>query len=247
MENNNNNNGRGIFYGVIGVATLVVAIIGATFAFFAASTNSATNAITAASSTAGNLTLTQVTTGLKTNLIPVNETLGGFKSAVGLAANKCVDTVGNNICSVYQFTVTNGSAQAQSAYFYFTPSSNSFTNLHYAVFKGTPSSYDVTGTAVKDSGTATAAGNAAAGALVIGDTALVSGNTTRQEWTNLTQLLAANGGSATYTVVLWVHETGNDQTSADAGKAFAAGVTITTGSMNATGQATSGITGVLAA
>ena len=32
-----NNNGRGIFYGVIGVATLVVAIIGATFAFFAAS------------------------------------------------------------------------------------------------------------------------------------------------------------------------------------------------------------------
>ena len=36
---NNNNNGKGIFYGVIGVATLVVAIIGATFAYFAASTN----------------------------------------------------------------------------------------------------------------------------------------------------------------------------------------------------------------
>ena len=32
-----NNNGRGIFYGVMGVATLVVAIIGATFAFFSAS------------------------------------------------------------------------------------------------------------------------------------------------------------------------------------------------------------------
>ena len=32
----NNNNGRGIFYGVIGVATLVVAIIGATFAYFTA-------------------------------------------------------------------------------------------------------------------------------------------------------------------------------------------------------------------
>ena len=29
----NNKNGRGIFYGVIGVATLVVAIIGATFAY----------------------------------------------------------------------------------------------------------------------------------------------------------------------------------------------------------------------
>ena len=31
-----NNNGKGIFYGVIGVATLVVAIIGATFAYFTA-------------------------------------------------------------------------------------------------------------------------------------------------------------------------------------------------------------------
>lgn len=242
-----NNNSRGIFYGVIGVATLVVAIIGATFAFFAASANSATNAISAASSTSGNLALTQVTTGLKTNLIPVAETKSGFKSAVGLTEDKCKDTVGNNICSVYQFTVTNNSAQAQSAYFYFTPSSNSFTNLHYAVFKGTPSSYDVTGTAVADSGVATTAGSAAAGALVIGDTALTKDSTARQQWDNLTQLLAANGGSATYTVVLWVHETGSDQTSADAGKAFAAGVTVTTGSMDASGQATSGITGVLAA
>ena len=35
-----NNNGRGIFYGVIGVATLVVAIIGATFAYFSANISS---------------------------------------------------------------------------------------------------------------------------------------------------------------------------------------------------------------
>ena len=34
------NNGRGIFYGVIGVATLVVAIIGATFAYFSAQAGS---------------------------------------------------------------------------------------------------------------------------------------------------------------------------------------------------------------
>ena len=36
MNEQKNNNGRGIFYGVIGVATLVVAIIGATFAYFTA-------------------------------------------------------------------------------------------------------------------------------------------------------------------------------------------------------------------
>ena len=34
---NERNNGKGVFYGVIGVATLVVAIIGATFAYFTAS------------------------------------------------------------------------------------------------------------------------------------------------------------------------------------------------------------------
>ena len=44
-----NNNGRGIFYGVIGVATLVVAIIGATFAYFSASITS--NGIGAINST----------------------------------------------------------------------------------------------------------------------------------------------------------------------------------------------------
>ena len=40
-----NKNGQGIFYGVIGVATLVVAIIGATFAYFnaAATTNYVNN------------------------------------------------------------------------------------------------------------------------------------------------------------------------------------------------------------
>ena len=36
MNEEKKNNGRGIFYGVIGVATLVVAIIGATFAYFTA-------------------------------------------------------------------------------------------------------------------------------------------------------------------------------------------------------------------
>ena len=33
----NNRKGSGVFYAVVGVATLVVAIIGATFAFFSAS------------------------------------------------------------------------------------------------------------------------------------------------------------------------------------------------------------------
>lgn len=41
------NNGKGIFYGVIAVATLIVAIIGATFAYFTASANSSEGALSA--------------------------------------------------------------------------------------------------------------------------------------------------------------------------------------------------------
>lgn len=41
------NNGKGIFYGVIAVATLIVAIIGATFAYFTAAANSSDNALSA--------------------------------------------------------------------------------------------------------------------------------------------------------------------------------------------------------
>ena len=41
------NNGKGVFYGVIAVATLIVAIIGATFAYFTASANSSANALSA--------------------------------------------------------------------------------------------------------------------------------------------------------------------------------------------------------
>lgn len=41
----NNRKGTGVFYAVVGVATLVVAIIGATFAYFSASANTGENAI----------------------------------------------------------------------------------------------------------------------------------------------------------------------------------------------------------
>ena len=69
-----NNNGRGIFYGVIGVATLVVAMIGATFAYFSANISTENDPI-AFNSTTIELQLTQNTAGIKYNLIPVDETL----------------------------------------------------------------------------------------------------------------------------------------------------------------------------
>ena len=237
---NNNNNGKGIFYGVIGVATLVVAIIGATFAYFAASTNSANNAVSAASSTVSALQLSEVKDGIKANLIPIDETNTKFPSKVGLTSDSCKDDNKNNICSTYQFTVTNPNEQAQQVYFYLEPSSNTFTNLHYTIFKGTPTTYNVKGEQVTDGG------KAANGSVVVKDTQLTLNSTTRISLDNLSQVLPAKG-SATYTIVLWIHETNGDQTTTDAGKSFAGGVRISTGILDGEGNATSGVTGILAA
>lgn len=140
MENNNNN-GRGIFYGVIGVATLVVTIIGATFAYFSASINSTNNAIRT-QATNVSLGLTQNVTGIKTNIVPVDETTAQFAKGgyIGDAVSSpgegqpntpkalnCVDDDGNEFCSVYQFTITNTSTVAQTVYATMTVTKNEFT------------------------------------------------------------------------------------------------------------------------
>ena len=111
MNEQKNNNGRGIFYGVIGVATLVVAIIGATFAYFTASQSAGNNVITGNMATITfNLTVTKVT--------HVDETKGGMipmsnhmvNSAVS-ASTPCVDDNGNAVCQIYRVDVENtGSA-----------------------------------------------------------------------------------------------------------------------------------------
>ena len=67
-----NKRGSGIFLGVVSVATLVVAIIGATFAFFAASASGGEGAVGAnAAKIDGTLTLTGEKVDLRNNLIPV--------------------------------------------------------------------------------------------------------------------------------------------------------------------------------
>ena len=130
------NNGRGIFYGVIGVATLVVAIIGATFAYFSATAGSANDAITAGGAS---VELGWSETGyFQTGLVPVEtgyiDTQGNIdmykkedgtndvKASVGavdtglaskfanspdIAATDCIDQANNAVCSMYEFTISN--------------------------------------------------------------------------------------------------------------------------------------------
>lgn len=108
----NNRKGPGMFYAVVGVATLVVAIIGATFAFFTATADTNTN-ITGQTTTAASVAL-KVTPVRPTEealqsdsgrMVPLKESLvtTAFKD------KGCVDSNGYVACQVYQIEVTNGS------------------------------------------------------------------------------------------------------------------------------------------
>ncbi len=241
-----NKNGRGIFLGVVSVATLVVAIIGATFAFFSAQGGSANNAVTAGATTLeGAITLTSNNSKLATNLIPVASENANFARYPGVAASgehSCLDDKSNEICSVYEFTVTNTASVAQTIYVSFDPVANTFDNLYFAAFNTTVASANFQ---VATGGTGTGASFAltpqtTTNNATIGHQATKLGTgATTNPMSGLTTTLNA-GASVTYTILVWLQETGADQ-NAEQGKTFAAGVNVNTGS------GTGGVTGVMSA
>ena len=112
------NNGRGIFYGVIGVATLVVAIIGATFAYFTATATNATNITGNMASVSFGLDVHKVTTADEKlgGMIPMSNSMveaavkGNSKSDENASTGTpqiCVDDNGNAVCQIYKISVTN--------------------------------------------------------------------------------------------------------------------------------------------
>lgn len=250
----NKNNGRGIFYGVMGVATLVVAIIGATFAYFAAGASQGQETISATSSKVQGLKLTEHK-NFKTDLVPVHGEDPKFKDFAAL--DKCVDLAGNNICSVYEVNVENPNNSAIDATFSLTSVTNTFANLYFTVYKGTANTGGTNnmpdiftngapftgeiGSQLKpvaehqDEGASTEAP-----IVLIPPTKLTNAETVSLN--KLDHLMAAHE-NPTYTIVLWLQETGENQTTDDAGetgKSFSAIFKVDTGST------AGGITGVLA-
>lgn len=121
-----NSKGRGIFLGVVSVATLIVAIIGATFAWFSASVSSGENDVNlTAYQFDANLTVERVfptAENASKKIIPfvpdkvlrkgeANET-NNMNYALNEATDKCVDSSGYLVCSLYKITVTNNGSDA---------------------------------------------------------------------------------------------------------------------------------------
>lgn len=103
-----NRNGQGIFLGVVGVATLVVAIIGATFAYFSAQIVGNQNVN--AESYVFNSTLSVSEISKKASisdgsLIPLDTEK--VTAAVTRTDNWCVDTDGYDACEIYKLVFDN--------------------------------------------------------------------------------------------------------------------------------------------
>ena len=194
------NNGKGIFYGVIGVATLIVAIIGATFAFFAAGASN--NTVAGNTATVGlNLAVTKVSDDKAAGLIP--QPYAGLDSAVvGTTGQSCVDGNGNSVCQVYKIEVSTTSASTIVVDGTFTLTAAGLTNLKWAELTG------VTSDELTDATAGTA--NATSTTTLQSDYSLTSS-------TPLTKY-----------VVVWLEETTTDQ-SAEMAKGFTGVVSFTSG------------------
>ena len=213
-----NNNGRGIFYGVMGVATLVVAIVGATFAYFAASVNGANGAVAANSaSVKGTLEITQDDQYVAPDLIPASpetvvasfaqgkDGVGNKKKCRGAsAANKNGDY---GMCSYYTFTIKNTSDVATQVYLSLKSDTNTFegSDFKYCVYDGTTTT-----------GVAQACKS-------------VPAATKSEQFTGESGInLEAKSGSKQYTIVLYYENQDSNQTDAGAAKTYTGTVSAST-------------------
>lgn len=132
MENKGRNL-KNIAYAVVGVMTLMVAIIGATFAYFTA-TASNTAALTGNMATISfDIKVSKVSNVdvVKGGLIPMTNSM--VQKAVSNASTKgiCVDDNGNAVCQIYKITVINSSTASMFVDGYVTLTGGSGTPTDY--------------------------------------------------------------------------------------------------------------------
>ncbi len=136
---------RDIFYAVIALATLIVAIIGATLAYFSITASSAEGAVNAKSAVVSvNYLDSKQVSAAADQLIPA--TLSVVKQAYekaklnfpedGIdndATNECIDDNGRQVCSIFRFTIDSDEAR-EGVTAKLLNEENSFTYLAYAVY-----------------------------------------------------------------------------------------------------------------
>lgn len=186
-----NNDGKGIALITVGILTIVVAIAGATFAFFQA-TATANNISGESAYTANSLDLKVAlsSTAATGKLVPQLEKSGStnvLQTAVTGATGKgsCIDTNGNTVCKVYTITVTNKTTTKFYVTGTLTLTAASMPNLKWATGTSATAGFDGTSTSTVH---------------------------TKDYTTLATNVELAANASKSYYVVVWINETGSVQT-----------------------------------
>ncbi len=140
MNNMNENKNRDIFYGIVAIATLIVAIVGATLAYFSISASSAEGAVSAKAATVSiNYDDTTKVVAQADQLIPSRLDIMQYFYELNSAdfgenntTNNCVDANGKQVCSVYRFSASVDSG-TKNIIATLNTENNGFKNLAYAV------------------------------------------------------------------------------------------------------------------
>lgn len=196
----NERKGQGTFYMIIAMLTLVVAIVGATFAYFSLQASDE-NTIKGNAAQAGlSLEVRKVSVDASGDLVPLDETLleKAIKGDSATGSQMCVDKNGNTVCQVYEVKVTNEGSAATAVNGSLTLSAETITNLKWQIMtdQSTP---------VTDKGQF----------KTTDDTELAKNDT-----------VEANPGTKTYYIMIWIDEIESPQNDSDTG-AFTGVVSFT--------------------
>ena len=148
------NKGRGLFYAVIAVATFIIMAVGATFAYFTATTSSANSSVKTGSTTLKLKYISYEGGWMKNDLIPANTEVTEYsfenqndttikaddeaseeKKYTTLKNGLCKDDFGNSICSVYVFQVKNDANSPQTVSLNVVSEVNQFASLNAMAYE----------------------------------------------------------------------------------------------------------------
>ena len=148
MEENSKRNGTGIFYAIVGIATLIVAIVGATFAYFSASANATGTPISGSTHdiSPSNFTLTTAkytfasTSAASNNLVPA-ELTSNTTTGINKALTAKCENAGYTGCHVWTITASSTVAvNAANIYLDMAVTASDKTSWKYLVYTGSATS-----------------------------------------------------------------------------------------------------------
>ena len=193
---------RGVFFGVIGVLTLIVAIIGASFAYFSINASSKQGAVNVSAASV-KIVYTEGDQIAIENLIPSTREIAMKTLTRGLAGTThevegtqvpyttCKDDNNYTTCGYYEFSLTNNSENAVKVKAYVVPTALTegkvgFSNLMFTLYEGKVPY------------------NAEAGTYDVSGFSLLGSDI------NTTADLAGKGASKNYRLFVWLNEAGED-------------------------------------